>query len=91
MVGRAGLGADPRELQRVAAHLDDHARELEADLARSRAEAEATWWQGQDADRFRARLDGEHADAGARTVAAVHQAASGLRHEADEQARAADT
>ena len=55
----AQLGADVEQLDRLAAKFKEKAAEVAQMQTQIAAQISTTWWQGGDADRFRAQWDGD--------------------------------
>lgn len=55
----AQLGADVEHLDRLGAKFKEKATEIAQMQTQIAAQITSTWWQGGDADKFRAQWDGD--------------------------------
>lgn len=83
----ATLYSDPAAMRRLAASMDAEAATLRSRLRGLASDLEATWWQGPDADRFRAAWSSEHSRHLSTSIRRLTEAAAQLRAEATAQER----
>ncbi len=81
------LGNDPVQLEKLANLCDDVATRLGSTRSNVSARLVNTFWQGNDAQRFREAWSGEHDPGMARAVSSLERAARELRSEAAAQRR----
>jgi uncharacterized protein YukE len=79
------LGADPEELDRLAVTFDRSAQTLERLRQQIAATVAASYWQGQEADRFRSEWSGRLGPTIASAAAMLQASASYVRVKAQEQ------
>jgi uncharacterized protein YukE len=82
------VGADPDELDRLAADFERGAGSLESAALRVRTSVHASPWSGARAARFRTDWDQRHGPMLRRTATALRTAAKQLRQQAADQRRA---
>ena len=79
------MGGDPGAMRRAAYELDAQAERIGGYGESMSAELHRVWWQGPDADRFRADWERIHRRASRRIVSELRRLAGCLRQEADRQ------
>ena len=82
------LGLDPYELRRAASALDTQANSIRRNSFAMTDEVNRTWWQGPDAERFKAEWLGTHHQSATRIASALYTLANRIRHEAARQEEA---
>ena len=83
--GSSRLGGEPGAMRRAAHEFDEQAERVRSYGEAMTAEVTQMWWQGPDADRFRADWEQIHRRASQKISGALGRLAACLRQEAAKQ------